>query len=538
MGTGASTSLPELVDKHQAKAAAGDRFDEAAFDAAAVDGRVPREVLLKAAGLEALDKPAATFGAASNFLASNRRNPAAMPMAGEHAAGVLGQYDKEVVTAALSLQHVTRGDGFLGAEVRKSTDSESLFAATWGSIGRGELHEAKQSIESALLLDPANEKFYYTRALIYARTAEWRWALADYTQYLNLTQIVAGPQLANAYYSRALCLAKLGHRLQALRDLDRCIKVGPTDEQVTDKDASLVPCAVVARYAMISADPELGLQAAKEAADEAAAAKRKQASSEAAAGGTDRSSQDTVYEGLCWQVAITDLEGCIERALASRKTPLLLDRTREQVVDKYYFYQPSTVIEAKRLILEARVANVNMDLVRETLRVQLVHALRWGHTLLIRLTNTAADFANAYCHPDYFPLEVFDPGTHPTSQDASASPVWKRVVRESDMDASKTLTVPSTFRVVLSSTFPPDKYEQYLAESLPLAKLQPAHLIDPTSKGSGADATPLLKGQIAGEQLKGDRTSLVLQGWGKGPGPDKNPAGRPMGMCDSIAGMS
>jgi hypothetical protein len=41
------TLLPELVDKQQAKAAAGDRFDEAAFDAAAVDGRVPRAVLME-----------------------------------------------------------------------------------------------------------------------------------------------------------------------------------------------------------------------------------------------------------------------------------------------------------------------------------------------------------------------------------------------------------------------------------------------------------------------------------------------------------
>ena len=39
--------LPELVDKQQAKAAAGDMFDEAAFDAAAVDGRVPRAVLME-----------------------------------------------------------------------------------------------------------------------------------------------------------------------------------------------------------------------------------------------------------------------------------------------------------------------------------------------------------------------------------------------------------------------------------------------------------------------------------------------------------
>ena len=48
MGAGASTSLPEFVDKQQAAAAAGDRFDEAAFDALAVDGRVPREVLIAA----------------------------------------------------------------------------------------------------------------------------------------------------------------------------------------------------------------------------------------------------------------------------------------------------------------------------------------------------------------------------------------------------------------------------------------------------------------------------------------------------------
>ena len=47
MGAGASTMLPELVDKQQAKAAAGDMFDEAAFDAAAVDGRVPRAVLME-----------------------------------------------------------------------------------------------------------------------------------------------------------------------------------------------------------------------------------------------------------------------------------------------------------------------------------------------------------------------------------------------------------------------------------------------------------------------------------------------------------
>ena len=47
MGAGASTLRGELIDKRQALMAAGDRFDEAAFDAAAVDGRVPRAVLIE-----------------------------------------------------------------------------------------------------------------------------------------------------------------------------------------------------------------------------------------------------------------------------------------------------------------------------------------------------------------------------------------------------------------------------------------------------------------------------------------------------------
>ena len=40
-------SLNRSYDKQQAKAAAGDRFDEAAFDAAAVDGRVPSALLME-----------------------------------------------------------------------------------------------------------------------------------------------------------------------------------------------------------------------------------------------------------------------------------------------------------------------------------------------------------------------------------------------------------------------------------------------------------------------------------------------------------
>ena len=46
---GSSASLPETVDRATAERYAGSRWDAAAFDAVADDGRVPRDALLQAA---------------------------------------------------------------------------------------------------------------------------------------------------------------------------------------------------------------------------------------------------------------------------------------------------------------------------------------------------------------------------------------------------------------------------------------------------------------------------------------------------------
>ena len=82
-------------------------------------------------------------------------------------------------------------------------------------------------------------------------------AMADYSKYLKLQQATSGQWLANAYYGRAVCLAKLGNHAHALRDINECIRVGPVDEQVTDTNASLVPKAKVAKMILLQACPEL-----------------------------------------------------------------------------------------------------------------------------------------------------------------------------------------------------------------------------------------------------------------------------------------
>ena len=93
-----------------------------------------------------------------------------------------------------------RGDDVRGCEVREKTDQETLFLEAWQHIDRGELRQAIGKADALLSLDQTGEKFYYTRAIAYARLAEFRSACADFSAYLKHVQLVKGPQLANAYY--------------------------------------------------------------------------------------------------------------------------------------------------------------------------------------------------------------------------------------------------------------------------------------------------------------------------------------------------
>ena len=164
------------------------------------------------------------------------------------------QQDETTVAVALSLAHEVKS-AFLGAEVKKASNVDTMFIDAWGHLGQGEVDAALQLADKLCSGDKTNEKFFYTRAVCHARKASWRFALADYSTYLKLVQTTSGPALANALYGRALCLAKLGKRALALRDLDECIRVGPPDEQVTEPDASLVPMAVIARFCLLQALP-------------------------------------------------------------------------------------------------------------------------------------------------------------------------------------------------------------------------------------------------------------------------------------------
>ena len=222
-----------------------------------------------------------------------------------------------------------------------------------------------------------------------------------------------------------------------------------------------------------------------------------------------------------------------------------------------------------RCVLQLRVAGMPLSAVQDELRKSLVHALRWGHTLVIRMANTAAvcnttlsatpirtpaahlaahpvqDFAHAYCADDSFPLALFNAAALPrgavlpSAEQPSFSKVrlsyilhltpyilhlassceprfytvrpfslagvfhtshpillsccspgvllaaflaytvlgaraYAQVLRPSDTQGPSggQMAVPQSFRVVVTSTFKPESYEELLRDSLPLERLQ------------------------------------------------------------------
>ena len=541
MGAGAS-ALPvdERIDKETAQRVAGDKYDEAAFDKAADgEGTVSRDDFFKAAETLAAR---ADLGATS---ADVRTWDAQKAQAA-------------VTAAAQSLIHDKRSD-FLGAEVKATTSQEQTFINAWTALNGGDTASAIECASDLIASNSTHEKAYYTRAVAYARQANWRYALNDYSAYLKLLQQTSGPNLANALYGRALCLAKLGKRQLALKDLDECIRVGPEDEQVTDPNASLVPVAIIARFALLHACPEL------RKARNAAMAAQAQAAADEAKGKPSASSADadkSSYEGAVWNVLATDLEVAVERCLASGKTPLLLDNTNDKAVDAYYLYASAMIIEAKKTVLEVRSAGVTLEKARESLREPLmqsmkyVHACkqqkqhithhlllalslctshhhlplslpltylhflpaphRYGHTLVVRMANSAADFLTSYCSPEAFPLQVFEQPVWPndTPLELSSSSPFAKVLKEKDLTGGK-FHVNKDFRVVVTSTFKPESYERFLKESLPLDKLQAICICDRVS-GETKFAAPhlMMKGRTAdGDQnnLTEDRTTLLAE---------------------------
>lgn len=413
-----------------------------------------------------------------------------------------------MTSVALAMKSYTKrqNNGF-GLEPEKSASDEK-YAAAWERLNASDLDGAIAAIDDLLVTESQNPKLQYTRGVACVRAGLWeggRNALSEYIMSVRAGGTTAGAPLANAHYMRALCMVKLGYRVQAVKELDASIAAGPPDEQATDAEASMAPLAVVAR-ALLLQDEALAKQCRFVSQSEALAKGGVPSWDAPGAAAPSAAPTAATFDGPVWRIPVTSLEAALEKCAAAKRTALLLDPSEEKPVDGFFLYATASVIEAKLLVFEMRAAGVALDALQERLRTTLVHAMRWGHYLVCRMQNSAAAFLETYCSDTCFPAAVFDAAAV-TPGEALTGPL-AAVLRDADISSSPggVFTVKEGFRVVVTSSFGEGNYAELLAPALPLARLQPVLCL-------GSSGATEVEGahKPKGAMLQGDRTTLFLQ---------------------------
>lgn len=92
-----------------------------------------------------------------------------------------------------------------------------------------------------------------------------------------------------------------------------------------------------------------------------------------------------------------DFEECVESMFSRGLTPILLDSSPDDKCCVFYSYQPNYVVyEAKSLIIDHTTRRLPLLQCLEGLRRNIVNAMKYGKTLVVRLEKTAPDFNSVF----------------------------------------------------------------------------------------------------------------------------------------------
>ena len=178
-------------------------------------------------------------------------------------------------------------------------------------------------------------------------------------------------------------------------------------------------------------------------------------------------------------------EACSRARTLRGLTPLLIDNTRDHVVDTFHMYRMTQVVEIKQAILQVHTGERTREEVLEKWRLQLVNAMRYGQVLYVRCANcNPTSLADRLTGDATFPLSVFDHATLSTLAEFTpplgsenlhgSSHPFARVLRDSDVEESGGIfQLRLGFDVVVSTHLDADDACATLAGSLPMALLQP-----------------------------------------------------------------
>ena len=211
---------------------------------------------------------------------------------------------------------------------------------------------------------------------------------------------------------------------------------------------------------------------------------------------------------------------------------LLVDNTPERLVDTFYGYRHAQVLEAKAMVMDERMGRKSLAQIKESCRRVLVNAMKYGHTLYIRMSNTAAAFTTRYSDPRSLPLSIFDQAaiegvrqnyTYPTGANLFGSGhALAAILRETDTEHGWFTARPG-FEVVVSTHFAKADFAELLDRALPLNMLQPICPFVSERNPGGSGGQPAADGAAQGE---GSCSSMVGAG---------QPIEQPWGLEDAQA---
>ena len=163
----------------------------------------------------------------------------------------------------------------------------------------------------------------------------------------------------------------------------------------------------------------------------------------------------------------------IELAVAEGKTPLVVDSSESDIVNKFFTYQTVALLDGKKMGLDKSMKKIPVPDIMEEARSKLVFAIKTGIPFVIAMTKSVTDFVETFNDTiakenhelggegAFLPIEMFDKAGKTLLADEKMEALFREKDRE-DIAGVAVSKNPDGFYVVLTTQFTEEDYEDYL----------------------------------------------------------------------------
>ena len=158
------------------------------------------------------------------------------------------------------------------------------------------------------------------------------------------------------------------------------------------------------------------------------------------------------------------------------KTPLIIDRSEEKIIDTFFSVDDkdaaSVIISAKKMVVERSKDKKPVPEILEAARLKLVSSMKNGSRFVIMCENAAPDFEGCFndstegvlSEAERETLAVFPKQLFQAGGKTIAGGGWPdKIYRADQKDAEGTIAnVNEKFRVVITTRFAPESFEKFL----------------------------------------------------------------------------